>query len=71
MQFSTAPRPSKDSPRTPLAGFGFGLPLSRLYARYLHGDLTLSGCEGHGTDAVVYLKTRPEDKLELLPVFNR
>jgi len=70
--FSTAPRPRLDgTARTPLAGFGYGLPLSRLYARYLHGDLALSSYEGFGTDAVLYLRTRPEDMVELLPVFNR
>uniref|UniRef100_A0A5K3G2A2 Protein-serine/threonine kinase n=1 Tax=Mesocestoides corti TaxID=53468 RepID=A0A5K3G2A2_MESCO len=55
----------------PIAGYGYGLPLSRLYARYLHGDLTLSGMEGHGTDAYVYLMRREADADEFLPVFNR
>lgn len=42
-------------------GYGYGLPISRLYARYLHGDLVLLSCDGFGTDAVIYLKVRNKE----------
>ena len=34
----------------PLAGFGLGLPLSRVYARYFGGDVLLKSMEGFGMD---------------------
>lgn len=34
---------------------GFGLPLCRIYARYLGGDLTLKSMEGYGLDAYLFL----------------
>lgn len=37
------------------AGFGMGLPLSRLYARYFGGSLKLRPLEGYGTDAYIHL----------------
>jgi len=43
----------KDAPMT---GFGYGLPLSRTYCRYFGGDLCIQTKEGHGTDAIIYLK---------------
>jgi len=69
--FSTAPRPSMTPDKAPLAGYGFGLPLSRQYARYFHGDLILYSYDGYGTDAVVYLKTLTHEAKELLPIFNK
>ena len=35
-----------------LAGYGCGLPLSRLYAEYFGGGLDIKSMEGFGTDAV-------------------
>ncbi|XP_018331693.1 pyruvate dehydrogenase (acetyl-transferring) kinase, mitochondrial [Agrilus planipennis] len=70
--YSTAPQPSKsDSHTVPLAGYGYGLPISRLYARYFHGDLNLLPCEGYGTDAIIYMKALSNEASELLPVFNK
>ncbi|XP_055693032.1 pyruvate dehydrogenase (acetyl-transferring) kinase, mitochondrial [Lutzomyia longipalpis] len=72
--YSTAPQPQKhvdhQSNTVPLAGYGYGLPISRLYARYFHGDLCLMSCEGYGTDAVIYLKTLSDEANELLPIYN-
>ena len=34
---------------------GYGLPISRAYARYFGGDLNLMSMEGYGTDAFLHL----------------
>jgi pyruvate dehydrogenase kinase 2/3/4 len=47
-------------------GFGYGLSLSRLYARYLGGDLRLIAMEGYGTDVYVRLN-RLSSSREPLP----
>ncbi|KAI8870939.1 pyruvate dehydrogenase kinase [Ramicandelaber brevisporus] len=52
--------------KAPLAGFGYGLPISRLYARYFGGDLKLISMEGYGTDAYLHL-SRLGDSEEPLP----
>lgn len=36
-------------------GFRYGLPISRSYARYFGGDLSIVSMEGYGTDAFVHL----------------
>jgi len=72
--YSTAPTPSLSAGgagTTPMAGLGYGLPLSRLYARYFHGDLILSSQDGFGTDATVYLRALANEASELLPVYNK
>ena len=40
---------------SPLAGLGYGLPISRNYARYFGGDLVIMSMEGYGTDGFIYL----------------
>jgi pyruvate dehydrogenase kinase 2/3/4 len=37
-----------DMNHAPLAGFGYGLPVSRLYARYLGGELNLISTQVRG-----------------------
>ncbi|XP_030056598.1 pyruvate dehydrogenase kinase, isozyme 4 [Microcaecilia unicolor] len=71
--YSTAPTPviEDNSRNAPLAGFGYGLPISRLYAKYFQGDLKLYSTEGYGTDAVIYLKALSSESVERLPVFNK
>ncbi|KAI0031859.1 mitochondrial pyruvate dehydrogenase [Vararia minispora EC-137] len=52
--------------RAPMAGFGYGLPLSRLYARYFGGDLKLISMDGFGTDVYIHLN-RLSSSREPLP----
>uniref|UniRef100_A0A0N5AJ72 Protein-serine/threonine kinase n=1 Tax=Syphacia muris TaxID=451379 RepID=A0A0N5AJ72_9BILA len=68
--YSTAPPPSPDDPGPPLAGYGYGLPLSRLYARYFHGDIVLVSQEGFGTRATVFLQAQPLSASEVLPIYG-
>eukprot|EP00922_Rhytidocystis_sp_ex-Travisia-forbesii_P049629 GHVS01073856.1.p1 GENE.GHVS01073856.1~~GHVS01073856.1.p1 ORF type:complete len:584 (-),score=89.74 GHVS01073856.1:570-2279(-) len=51
---------------SPLAGFGCGLPLSRLYASYLGGSLQLVSMPLYGTDAYLFLN-KIGDTEELIP----
>lgn len=55
---------------TPMHGLGYGLPLSKLYAKYFGGDIEIASCDGHGTDAYIYLKALETDARENLPIFN-
>lgn len=63
---ASTPRPKVTSE---LAGFGFGLPLTRLHAQYFGGDVFMQALPGHGTDMYIllthlkesYLSTEGED----------
>lgn len=54
---SPLPEVSADDTSLPvvLAGYGCGLPISRLYARYFGGDLQIISMDGYGTDAYLHL----------------
>jgi len=52
---------------TPMAGFGVGLPLSRLYAQYFGGQLDVRSVPGLGTDAYLVLRCFETEQMESLP----
>lgn len=55
----------------PIAGFGIGLPLSRLYARYFGGDLKIAPIEGYGTNSHLYLQKKgKQEHLEECNLFS-
>ena len=61
------PKFSQNDYTAPMAGFGYGLPISRLYARYFGGDLILkSHIPDKQTTASLYL-SRLSDSEEPLP----
>ncbi len=69
--YTTAPPPEERSSYSgldidPMAGHGYGLPITRLYARYFGGDLQLISMEGYGTDAYLHLN-RLGNHAEVLP----
>ena len=38
-----------------ISGFGFGLPMARLYAKYFGGQLIINPMENKGTDVFIYI----------------
>jgi len=61
--FTTASEEKHENRGVKIAGYGHGLGLSRIYARYFGGDMTISPVEGIGTDVYIYLN-RFGDKSE-------
>ncbi|VDK85776.1 unnamed protein product [Onchocerca ochengi] len=68
--YTTASLPETIGHNAALAGYGYGLPLSRLYARYFHGDLIVISMEGYGTDAFLYIKAIPFKTNESIPSYS-
>ena len=48
--YSTTPQKSvsKEARIAPLAGYGYGIPLSIVYARYLGGEVDIQTIQGYG-----------------------
>lgn len=68
--YTTPPSPSLTSTAVPLSGFGYGLPLSRLYARYFQGDIKAASYENHGTDIYIYVQALAKESVEKLPIWS-
>jgi pyruvate dehydrogenase kinase 2/3/4 len=47
---------------SPIAGLGYGLPISRSYCRYFGGEISLMSMDGFGTDVFVHLKRLGDSK---------
>jgi pyruvate dehydrogenase kinase 2/3/4 len=48
-----------------MAGWGYGLPLSRLYARFFGGDLQVMSMPNYGVDCFLYLPKIGNEQLFL------
>lgn len=66
--YGAAARGSDDCSATPLSGYGVGLPLSRLHARYLGGQLQINTYPGFGTDASVRLPRITSEQVEEIEI---
>mmetsp|Transcript_74800 Transcript_74800/g.165161 ORF Transcript_74800/g.165161 Transcript_74800/m.165161 type:complete len:376 (-) Transcript_74800:29-1156(-) len=55
------------SKASPLSGYGVGLPLSRLHARYMGGTLELISLPGYGTNAYLSLPRVDTEMIEVVP----
>lgn len=65
--YGATARSTKVMSATALSGYGIGLPLSRLHARYLGGDLRLESYPGFGTDVHLHLPTISTKQCEEFP----
>lgn len=64
--FSTAKFPNYgEKNQQPLMhGYGLGLPLARIYARYFGGDLEVNSMDGYGTDIYLKLNRIKENRIK-------
>ncbi len=53
--YTTSGITDRDDKELQLSGYGHGLGLSRIYARYFGGDLIICPIQGVGTDVYIYL----------------
>lgn len=65
--YTTARKKGDRTRASELAGYGVGLPLSRLYARYLGGSLDLVSLPGYGTHAYLFLPRLAGEQVEVVP----
>ena len=60
-----APAENLNNPiSVPMAGYGYGIPLTKVMARYLGGDIEIRSIEDYGTDVYIYLQNCPETCFE-------
>jgi len=68
--YTTASPPEHAGGMAALAGYGYGLPLSRIYAKYFGGDIQLTSMDGYGTQAYIFLKVLSANAHEVIPLYN-
>ena len=69
--YQSLPCKSAGTPAAPgqsvVQGYGIGLPLSRLYARYFGGTLKLVSLPGYGTSVDLFLRRVNSNQVEIVP----
>ena len=66
-----APAENLNNPiSVPMAGYGYGIPLTKVMARYLGGDIETRSIEDYGTDVYIYLQNCPETCFEDISILK-
>ena len=66
-----APAENLNNPiSVPMAGYGYGIPLTKVMARYLGGDIETRSIEDYGTDVYIYLQNCPETCFEGISILK-